>query len=316
MSPRRLRSPLARGVSSAQVGAALSDLADAGLVDYPAEGVGRRRFLTVGAAAGAMGVPTVLSVLAPSPAAAQSDDGGTGGTTGGGGSTDGGVVTTTTTIPPPPVGNVTTLAGSTSGNADGIGANAQFFSPFGVVVGNGGTLYVADSLNDRIRAINPDTGQVTTLAGSSRGYSDGTGASAQFNSPFGVTVGNGGTLYVADLNNNRIRAINPDTGQVTTLAGSSGGYVDGTGTAAQFSQPSGVAVGPTGTIYAVDSGNSRIRAINPINGKVTTLAGSGANSYADGPGATAKFDQPIGGGGRPRWHRICRRPRQPPDSGC
>jgi sugar lactone lactonase YvrE len=98
------------------------------------------------------------------------------------------------------------------------------------------------------------------LAGSTVGYLDGTGTGARFNNPYGVAVDSAGTVYVADSNNNRIRKITP-AGVVTTLAGSTVGYLDGTGTGAQFNNPCGVAVDSAGTVYVGDSNNFRIRKV-------------------------------------------------------
>ena len=189
-----------------------------------------------------------------------------------------------------PAGVVTTLAGSTSGSADGTGTAAQFNGPYGVAVDSSGQVYVADFSNNRIRKIDP-TGVVTTLAGSSYGYMDGTGTAARFRYPTGVAVDSSGQVYVADLLNNRIRKISP-TAVVSTLAGSSSGYMDGTGTAAQFNQPSGVAVDSSGNVYVADFSNHRIRKISPA-GVVTTFAGS-SSGYMDGALADAKFNGPTG----------------------
>ncbi|MBK9295269.1 MAG: hypothetical protein IPN02_00005, partial [Candidatus Microthrix sp.] len=194
-----------------------------------------------------------------------------------------------------PPSNVTTLAGSTAGFADGSDTTAQFNGPTGVAVAPDGTVYIADTNNHRIRATNPTTGQVTTLAGTGIvGHADGPGDTAKFAVPFGVAVAPNGTVYVADTNNHRIRAIDPTTGSVTTVAGTdNAGYADGPGASAQFNGPTGVTVAPDGTIYVADFFNHRIRAINPTTGSVTTLAGSGSG-FADGPGDTAQFFRPFG----------------------
>ena len=111
-----------------------------------------------------------------------------------------------------------------------------------------GNVYVADKNNHRIRIVTP-AGVVTTLAGSSTsGFADGTGAGAKFNYPSGVAVDSSTNVYVADASNHRIRKVTPG-GVVTTLAGDgAGAFADGTGAAARFSGPAGVAVDASGNI--------------------------------------------------------------------
>ena len=191
-------------------------------------------------------------------------------------------------------GEVITFAGSgISGNTDGTGTAASFDTPTGVAVDGKGNVYVADRYNHTIRKITP-SGEVTTLAGSGRsGSTDGTGTIASFYYPTGVTVDGTGTIYVADRYNNTIRKITP-TGEVTTLAGSGNlGSTDGTGTAASFDTPTGVAVDGKGNVYVADRYNHKIRKITPT-GEVTTLAGSGSSGSTDGTGTAASFNYPYG----------------------
>jgi hypothetical protein len=197
-----------------------------------------------------------------------------------------------------PVGVVTTLAGlvSSIGSADGTGSDARFNSPSGPAVDGAGNVYVADTYNHTIRKITP-AGVVTTLAGQalSSGSADGTGGDARFDFPLGLAVDGAGNVYVADTNNNTIRKITP-AGVVTTLAGLAGstGGANGTGSAARFNDPSGVAVDGAGNVYVADTGNNTIRKITAAR-VVTTLAGlAGSTGGANGTGSAARFNSPSG----------------------
>lgn len=191
-----------------------------------------------------------------------------------------------------PTGAVTTIAGSgTPGFANGTGTAAQFNRPKGIAIDNAGDLIVADRSNHRIRKVTP-AGVVTTIAGSgTAGSLNATGTAAQFNFPVSVAVDDTGNIFVADNNNNLIRVISSGN-VVSTFAGSTSGTADGTGTAAQFWSPTGVAVDNSNNIYVADYGNCLIRRITPA-GVVTTLAGSGAYAETDGTGTAAAFRSPM-----------------------
>ena len=183
-------------------------------------------------------------------------------------------------------GVVTTFAGGTMGTADGTGTAAQFQNPQGLAIDASGNLYVSDTNNHRIRKITP-AGVVTTLAGSTEGFVNGTGTAAQFSYPFGIAVDASGNVFVGE--NCRIRKITP-AGVVTTFAGSTVGYLDGNGTAAQFNIGIlGITIGSSGDLYVADSYNYRIRKITST-GVVTTYAGLGYSGTTDGDVSVATFN--------------------------
>ena len=178
-----------------------------------------------------------------------------------------------------------------SGFADGPAAAAHFRWPQGVVIGEDGAIFVADSGNHRIRRIMGDN--VTTFAGSGvAGFADGAGAAASFTYPSGLALGPGGVLYVTEAGGHHVRMISP-AGAVTTLAGSrERGFADGRGAAARFDEPTGIAVDAAGVVFVADDGNHCIRRIT--NGVVDTLAGNVTYGFNDGVGAAARFNHPRG----------------------
>lgn len=198
-------------------------------------------------------------------------------------------------------GVVTTLAGNgASGSADGTGSAATFAEPLGIGITSAGNLYVADYGNQKIRKITP-AGVVTTavtgymcfgiaISGSNiyftnyfqnrvyvvaegsntpslvagdvaPGNTDGTGAAARFNIPAGITTDGSGNLYITETGNHRIRKIT-SSNVVTTIAGSTLGNTDGSGTTTQFDGPI-AATGDfsNGILYIADFYNNKIRKV-------------------------------------------------------
>ncbi len=195
---------------------------------------------------------------------------------------------------------ITPVAGGQfSGSADGAANVASFNQPQGLTQDAAGNLYVADTTNQTIRRVAAD-GTVTTIAGMAgvSGTSDGTGAAARFNQPFGIALGPDGDLYVADRTNNLIRRVTT-AGVVTTYAGTTAGFLDGAANVAMFNGPAGIAVAANGDVLVADASNNRIRRIlrsGSTAGAVQTLAGNGTFNAADadGTGAAAVISFPRG----------------------
>jgi sugar lactone lactonase YvrE len=185
---------------------------------------------------------------------------------------------------------VSTLAGSDDGFADGTGVAAKFYFPVGIVCDAQGNVYVGDASNHRIRKVT-STGVVTTFAGGAMGFVEGTGGNARFNTPVGVCIDAQGNLYAGDIGNYAVRKISPGA-VVSNLAGGNEGYFNGQGVAAQFDMPIGVCSDALGNIYVADNKNHCIRKISPT-GLVSTLAG-GTEGNADGTGTAAQFEEPYG----------------------
>ncbi|MES1228118.1 MAG: hypothetical protein ABUL72_05560, partial [Armatimonadota bacterium] len=133
---------------------------------------------------------------------------------------------------------------------------------------------------------------VAAFTGSTSGFLDGVVSSALYRSPAGVVVGPDRTIYIADTANHRIRQIR--NGVVSTLAGTgSAGAVDGSGTAASFNLPTGLAITSTGNLFVTESAGNKVRRVTPA-GSVTTVAGNTTAGFVDGAGGAARFSVPEG----------------------
>ena len=190
---------------------------------------------------------------------------------------------------------------STTGTTSTV---ATITSPQGIAVALDGRVFIANiesGGHGTIKKLTANPGHVLSpYAGNAifrtkEGTADGVGQAARFNKPRAMARGTDGVLYVADTANQVIRKIGTD-GTVSTLAGAAGlaGHADGAGSAARFSNPAGIAVDASGTIYVGDTGNDIIRRVT-ASGDVTTLAGNpGAPGIVDGSGTTAQFRAPRG----------------------
>ncbi len=197
-------------------------------------------------------------------------------------------------------GIITTVAGTGvpgySGD-NGTATAAQLRGPVALAVSGDGTVYIADYLNNRVRAIN-SSGIIRTVAGTgTSGYSGdgGAAASAQFSGPSGLSLDANGNLYIADSGNHRVRRISAG-GIVSTVAGNGTQGFAGDGglaTSANLDTPAGVLADAAGNIYVADSGNNRIRAVGS-DGMIRTIAGSNPSEYEAMPATLLTLNAPSG----------------------
>ncbi len=199
-------------------------------------------------------------------------------------------------------GGLALLAGTSRLGFSGDGGQAtaaQLNNPQGLAVDSSGSIYIADSGNNRIRKITTGGSTITTFAGNGTAAYSGDGgqaSAAALNNPQGLAIDIAGNLYVADTGNNVVRKIVLATGVITTVAGTGAPGYSGDGfvaTGAQLNAPVGVAVDTAGNVYIGDSNNNRVRAVK--NTIISTVAGNGIpGSSPDGLLATsAQLNHPT-----------------------
>jgi sugar lactone lactonase YvrE len=204
-----------------------------------------------------------------------------------------------------PSGVISTVAGNGSQgylsgySGDGAAATgAQLYRPNGLALDAAGDLFIADSLNNRVRRVDP-SGVISTVAGNgSYGFSGdgGLATNARLTSPSGVAVDAAGDLFIADTFNNRVRKVDP-SGVISTVAGNGVPGYSGDGgpaTSAALFQPFTVVVDGSGNLFIADSFNHRIRKVDP-SGVITTVAGNGTAGYSGdgGPATAASLNYPY-----------------------
>jgi sugar lactone lactonase YvrE len=169
--------------------------------------------------------------------------------------------------------------GGDGGRAD----RALLNFPTAVAVDQAGNLYIADTMNHRIRRVEAGTGLITSIAGVGQpryGGDGGPAVAAGLNEPAALAVSESGTLYIADQSNNRVRAIDLATGLIRTVAGIGSASYNGDGmpaTEAALAGPSGLALGKDGTLFIADTFNGRIRAVDAATGVISTIVGDGGD---------------------------------------
>ena len=182
------------------------------------------------------------------------------------------------------------ISGSNRYNVTSVPTQAaSFTSPTGIAVDSSGNAFITEQ--NVIWKLVIATGALSVVAGSgAMSFADGTGTMGSFSQPVGIVVDSNGIAFIADLNNNRIRRLITATGVSTTFAGNSApSFVDGVGTNAGFKQVNCITIDSSGNLFVTDLGNYRVRKIVVSTAVVSTVAGSGSNSYLDGVGTAAAF---------------------------
>jgi len=188
------------------------------------------------------------------------------------------------------------------GGDGGPATKALLNFPTAAAVDADGHLYIADTMNHRIRQVDAASGRISTIAGVGQPRFSGDGGPAEaagLNEPSALALTASSILYVADQNNNRIRAIDLRTGLIRTVAGTGAAAYSGDGipaVEAALAGPSGLAVGADGTLFIADTFNGRIRSVDPGTGVITTVVGDGGTYRYQGPEepASSSLARPYG----------------------
>ena len=202
-------------------------------------------------------------------------------------------------------GVITTCAGSGEAGYAGDGGPAtcaRLNEPYGIAIDKVANLYIADRHNHCVRRVDGASGVITTFAGyGSSAEFDGDGGPASLG---GMVEPNGlaldpahRRLFIADVADHRVRVVDLAAGTIATFAGTGAAKHSGDGgpaTAAGVHGARAVKVAADGTVYILERQGSTLRAVDPRNGIITTVAGTGVRAYSgdDGPALAATFDAP------------------------
>ena len=195
---------------------------------------------------------------------------------------------------------IDTRAGGGVGDGE-LATTATLNHPYALAVDSSGDMFIADTLDNRIREVNGTTGVITTVAGTGvAGYSGDSGpaTSAELNAPMGIALNSSGQLlFIADSGNATVREVNLATGVISTVAGNGTGGYSGDGglaTSARLSDPTGLTLDSSGNLFIADTGNNVIREVHAATHTISTFAGNGqrGSSGNGGLATSAKLAAP------------------------